>query len=130
MAKKDKASKLLTEHLSKILKEKCSVPIDVNGKQVIVTKGEALARQMVASALGYEEAIQVYDKDGIPSGTTTVIHSPDQKLIKEILDRVEGKPATTGVKEESNKPTVADRVTELGKSQLNAIAKKSSLKIK
>lgn len=129
MAKKDKAAKLLTGHLNKILKEK-DVRTTIKGKEVLITKGEALARQMVASALGYTETINIYDNTGIKTGTRVIQHSSDRNLIKEVIDRVEGKPATTGVKEDDSKPSVADRVTEQGKSQLNAIAKKSSLKIK
>jgi|GEM_PF-4223292 len=129
MAKKDKVSKLLTGHLNKILKEK-DVRTTIKGKEVLITKGEALARQMVASALGYTETIDSYNELGIKTGTREIVHSSDRNLIKEVIDRVEGKPATIGIKEDDSKPSVADKVTEQGKSQLNAIAKKSSLKIK
>lgn len=126
---KSKKPKLLTEHLHKILKEKHSVKVRIDGKLKTITKGEALARQMVNAAIGFIETIDIYDKDGIPSGTTSVVHAPDRNLAKEILDRVEGKAATTGVKEDDSRPSVADKVSELGKDRLNAIAKKSSLKI-
>lgn len=121
-------SKVITGHLNKILKEK-DVEIIVKGKKKLITKGEALARQMVASALGYTETIDVLDTDGNVTGTREAIHPPDRVLVKEIADRVEGKAATTGLKEEDHRPTIADEVTELGKKHLNAIAKKSSLKI-
>jgi len=121
-------SKVLTGHLKKILKEK-DVEIIIKGKKKIITKGEALARQMVASALGYTEIIDVLDKDGNVTGTREAIHPPDRVLVKEIADRVEGKAATTGIKEEEHRPTVADKVAEQNKNRLNKIAKKSSLKI-
>ncbi|GAH38608.1 unnamed protein product [marine sediment metagenome] len=126
---KNKESKLLTGFLSKILKEKHSVKVNVGGKMKTITKGEALARHMVAAAIGYAETVSTYDKSGAPSGTVEVLHSPDRNLAKEILDRVEGKAATTGAKEDDSRPSVADKVTELGAKRLNDIAKKSSLKI-
>lgn len=129
MAKKDKASKLLTGYLNKILKEKHEVLIKVKGKEVSITKGEALARQMVSAAIGFIETVQTYDKSGAPSGTIEVVHAPDRNLAKEILDRVEGKAAPTGVKEEDNRPTIADKITEVNKDRLNKMAKASSLKI-
>lgn len=126
---KTRKPKLLTEHLNKILKEKHDDKVKIDGKMKTITKGEALARQMVSAAIGYSEVMVVEDKDGNEM-TRTITHSPDRNLAKEILDRVEGKAATTGVKEDDSRPSVADKVSELGKNRLNAMAKKSSLKIK
>lgn len=126
---KSKTSKLLTGHLNKILKEKYEVPVIVKGKEVFVTKGEALARQMVSAAIGYVETMSTFDKNGEPSGTMQVVHAPDRNIAKEILDRVEGRVATTDAKEEDNRPTIADKVTEINKDKLNKMAKNSSLKI-
>lgn len=123
-----KSDKLLTGHLKKILKEK-DVKVERKGKTVTITKGEALARQMVASALGYTEVIDTYDKEGEKTGTREIAHSSDRNLVKEILDRVEGKAAATGVKEEDNRPTIADKVSKTNKDRLNKMAKVSSLKI-
>lgn len=126
---KNKLPKILTEHLIKVLEEPCDFPITIGGEQKIVTKGEALARQMIASALGYREEIDIYDKDGNVTGTRETFHSPDKTLAKEILDRVEGKAATMTIIKEKEKITVADKVTEQGTKRLNKLAKVSSLKI-
>jgi hypothetical protein len=84
----------------------------------MVTKYEAMARKMWRQALGYEETI-VYD-DG-PS--KKVMHQPDMKVAKELMDRVEGR-APTAVEDSDTRPSTAKRVTDEG---LKRIAKAGGL---
>lgn len=80
----------------------------------VITKAEAMAMLLWNYALGWEEA----DPD---DPKKTIKHKPQQWAISLIYDRLEGK-APSAVEDTSGTMTAADKVSELAKNNLNAMA--------
>lgn len=80
-----------------------------------VTKGQVLAELVFKMALGYEEV----DAD---NPQKKVFVRPSQWAIQLIYERLEGK-TPTAIADEKTGIRVADRVSELGKSRINAISR-------
>lgn len=87
-----------------------------------LTKGEALSILLWNIALGYEDVF--YKKD--PNDPTkqirdVVYHKPQQWAIQMIYERLEGKVPNTAEEVDDRAP-LADRVSELAVSRVNALA--------
>lgn len=82
----------------------------------VVTKAEALARLLWRKALGYKETIR--NREGTLVETD---HLPESWAIQLIYERIEGKavPTTT---EDAGKVTAAEKVSELSRNRINALA--------
>ncbi len=106
---KSKAGKLLTRFLEIIAEEKTEMIQGADGKDKIATKAEALARLIWKRALGYTELDVKTNAD--------IVHHPEQSKIGLIFDRIEGKAPMAG-EDTKDKLTVAQRVSELGKSRI------------
>lgn len=108
--------KELTRHLRLIAAE--AADADANGD--VVTNAEALARLLWKKALGFKAIEQRRQNDG-QMAAVEVIHSPESWAIQLIYERIEGKAAPTTT-DEAGKPTAAEKVSELSRSRINAMA--------
>ena len=79
-----------------------------------ITKAEALARLVWKYALGWIE----YDPDD--PGKVVMVHKPDWRAVALLYDRIEGKVAAAIPDDKSL--TLPEKVDELAKANLNAIA--------
>jgi len=125
--KKVAAGKLLSKFIREILTETHDDPlVKARGEDaVMVTKAEAIARHVVKSALGYWEEEDVFTK-GVKTGVKNVYHKPDKSLIHLVWDRMEGRVGQADTKGDSDKASLADKVSGLGAKRVNQIAKQSS----
>ena len=123
--KKVAAGKLLSKFIKEIASEIHDDPvIKAKGEDaVMLTKAEAIARYIWKVALGYEGTEDVYDKSGKKTGIKPVHHKPDKWAINIIWDRLEGRVGAADLKGGSDKASLADRVSALGKKHMNQIAK-------
>lgn len=110
-----KAGKLLSKFIRQIAEEETEFVKDEDGHDRMVTKAEALARNAWKMALGYKEMI--IPDDGSPP--REIVHKADQKMIKELWDRMEGRAPTAG-EDVSQRPTTAQKVSEQGKRRIGA----------
>lgn len=115
MAKTPSTGKLpgktvLTRHLKELAGSLSERICDKDGHAL--TKAEALAAVIWDRALGW---VEVKD-DG-----TKVPHSPEPWAVALVFERMEGR-APTAQDVGGNKGTVADRVSELGKTKINALS--------
>jgi len=116
---KNRAGKLLSGYLRAIAQEMTEVATIATGpdsvEKRIISKGEAMARDMFAKALG-RTTIDGQEADCLADPKITLEY---RKLI---LDRIEGKAGDT----KNDKPgdrSVPDRISDLNKERLNAAAK-------
>jgi len=82
----------------------------------IITRGEALARLLFRKALGYSE--EIVDDEG---NKTVKEHRPEAWAIQLIWDRVEGK-TPQAITEDTRRIKAVEKVRELAKARLNAVA--------
>lgn len=108
---KQKLNRLLSDKIHDIGMEPFSCIEDGAGDAIYLTRFDVLARSIWEYALGRTEKL----KDGREKK-----HLPSQWAINTILDRTEGKvmPQSTPDKVHTG-PTAAEKVSELGKQQLN-----------
>jgi len=125
--KKIAAGKLLSKFIKEIASEICDDPvIKAKGEEaVMLTKAEAIARYIWKTALGWEESVDVFDKQGKKTGIRPEVHRPDKWAINMIWDRLEGRVGAADLKGGSDKASLADKVSEQGKKRLSQIAKSS-----
>ena len=125
--KKIVAGKLLSKFIKEIASEICDDPvIKAKGEEaVMLTKAEAIARYIWKTALGWEESVDVLDKQGKKIGIRPEVHRPDKWAINMIWDRMEGRVGQADAKTGSDKASLADKVSEQGKKRLSQIAKSS-----
>jgi len=111
---KIKAGKLLTTFLKEISNESTELVIDpATGEDKIVTKAEALAREIWKRALGYTSS----EVKG--SVLKETVHIPDKSMMVLIFDRLEGKvPILTGVGKKG--VTAAERISVENTKRLNS----------
>lgn len=102
----------LTKHLQMLGQEMHTVDNEGNP----ITREEALARLLWNMALGYTE--QVRDDEG---NWKTVVHKPVAWAMQAVWDRREGK-VPTAIGEDETRVKASDRVRELAKARLNAMA--------
>lgn len=117
--------RMFTEHLEKVGQEKTEFQdpeTDCDGlileHKSRVTKAEALARHIWKLALGYTERVGKEEEKEVE-------HKPDKWAIALLFNRIEGKVKTTE-NDATGKTTLADRVSEQRKKQLNALANEST----
>lgn len=122
--KKIAAGKLLSKYIREIASEEYDDPIiKARGEEaVMVTKAEAIARHIWNIALGFIEEVDIY-KDGVKVGVKLETHRPDRWAINLIWDRMEGRAGAADLKGSSDKASLTDRVSALGKKHMNQIAK-------
>lgn len=104
-------SKELTEYLRKL----AATPHDWS-EDGVVSKGEALAQLLFKKALGYTE--KKIDDEGVES---VILHKPEAWAMQVIYDRLEGK-TPQAIAEDEGRLKAADRVRDLAKQRLNALA--------
>jgi len=125
--KKVVAGKLLSKFIKDIASELCDDPvIKAKGEEAtMVTKAEAIARYIWKTALGWEESVDVCDKQGKKVGIRPEVHKPDKWAINMIWDRIEGRAGAADLKGSSDKASLADKVSAQGQKRLDQIAKSS-----
>ena len=114
-APKPSRSKITGRVLTDLLRELSAEVETMDNDGRILTRAEVLATLIWKKALGYTEVVDVKTGEEIK-------HSPDQRCIELLYDRLEGKAIMTVVDESSRGPSVAERVSDLGKSRINALS--------
>ena len=112
---------LLGMKFSHILRKIGNEQTEELGEEMI-SKAEALARKMWDLALGYKEEIWVKVKGSDEMELKIKQHKPDTAVLKELLERLEGKAGEAG-KKTPVKPA-SERVREQTKDRINAIGAK------
>ena len=112
---KQRAGRLLSEHLRKIAQEETEFVKHPDGDRM-VTKAEALARLMFKLALGWEEVTYKKDDEKI-----TKIHNPSAGMIALIWDRIEGRSVPL-VGDGKQGRTLPKKVSEENKKRMNLLA--------
>lgn len=112
MAAKPYSSKQLTKHLRELAAEAHTWSEECG----VITKGEALAKLLWNKALGYEE--ETVDDEGVKKKQ---FHPPASWAIQLIYDRMEGK-TPQAVPEDEGRIRAVDKVSELARSRVNALA--------
>lgn len=110
-----KAGKLLSKFIRQIAEEETEFVKDGDGEDRMASKAEALAHIVWQRALGYKETKMPGD-NGPP---IEVVHAPDQKMIQLLWDRMEGRAPTAG-EDVSQRPTIAQKVSEQGTKRIGA----------
>jgi len=105
--------KLVSEYIKQVATEKVAIDDPDAVDVIIVTKAEALARQIWARALGtYQEEDKKTGKMKKPP--------PDKAMIELIIDRTEGRVGT--VSKPGDQISIPDRISEKNKQRLNKLA--------
>jgi len=111
------AGRMLSEFLRRIAQEKTEVTDGTALEDgVMITKAEAMARQMFKIALGYEEVTA--NKAGV---LITKKIKPSAGMMALIFDRMEGRAAPTNLNEDK-KRTLPKKVSDENKKRLNDLA--------
>lgn len=106
------AGRLLSEFMRRIAQEKTEFVKGPDG-DIMVSKGEAMVRNMFKIANGYEE----FD----PKKNKTTVHKPNAGMIALIFDRMEGRAAPTNLNDDK-KRTLPKKVSAENKKRLNELA--------
>lgn len=106
---------------SRLLREIGKEVTEEAGEQMI-SKAESLARKMWDLALGYKEEIWVKVKGSDEHELKIKQYKPDTAILKELLERLEGKAGASKEKEAIN--TTATKVRQATKDRLNSIGGK------
>jgi hypothetical protein len=104
--------KITSRDLTRFLRELGAEVHTIDNEGKVITRAEALAEAIWKRALGYSET----NKKG-----EDVYHPPEMVAIQLIYERVEGRAAVS-LPEDKKGQSVAERVTELGKSRINRSA--------
>ena len=112
---KVKAGKMLNQFLREISQECTEIGKDADGDPYLITKAEALVRNMWKMALGYTEQRVVGDdlKD--------FKYPPDKGMMSRIFDRIEGK-VPMSVDAGKQKVTAAKRLSAENTKRMNEFA--------
>lgn len=117
LGQKSRAGRVLSEYLRAISVEKTETIINpITCKTEIVSKGEAIARQIWDKAFGRHTRLT-------DDGRLEVIETGiDIDWVKLLLERIEGRVGIDQNASESHKPTAAEKVSEINRRRLNKIA--------
>lgn len=114
LGRKSRSGQVLSQYIRAMASEKTELIIDPDtGKSKVVSKGEALARKVWLTALGY-----VFDPDTETYRETGELHL---EWVKVLLDRSEGRVAAGSDDPNDKRVTAAERVSDVNKSRLNAL---------
>jgi LPS O-antigen subunit length determinant protein (WzzB/FepE family) len=109
---------LLGMKFSQLLRKIGKEESEESGEELI-SKAESLARKMWELALGYKEEIWVKDKKSGEMEQRIKQHKPDVAILKELLERLEGKAGVDNKKEQVK--TTSEKVREQTKARINAL---------
>ena len=113
---KPRKPKYDTRALTDKLRELAAEVHNMDPDGTMVTRGEALATLLFNKALGYKE--RIIDDDG---DEAEIVHPPEAWAINLVYDRLEGK-TPVAIQEDTGKIKAKDKVGDLAKKQLNALA--------
>jgi len=108
-----KSPRFIPRQLTKYLRELVGEVHTVDDDGGVITKGEALAQLLWNKALGY----LVMD----PKKKEEVYSKPESWAIQLIFERLEGKTPSDPM-DDAHRPSIAERVSEIAVSRLNAEA--------
>lgn len=114
MARKKYNTKDLSNHLRELAAEAETILDD----GTCLTKGEVLARLLWAKAIG-SKSTKLNDE----GKEIEVVNPPERWAAELVFDRLEGR-VPQAITEDETRIKVADRVSDLNKNRLNAIAEK------
>ena len=118
--KRTKAGQLLSGFIRDIMEEVTEFGENDDGSLRMITKAEALARNICKRALGYTETIK--DAEG---KDVEIVHPPDKTNVSIVFDRMEGR-VPQSLTEGEEKMTAAEKVTEQGVGRINSVRKESA----
>lgn len=104
------------KELTKFLRQIAAEAQTLSDEGDTVTKAEALAKLLWMKALGYVE-----DRRGDDGKVKQIIHTPESWAIQLIYERLEGKVAPSAG-EEGGKISAAEKVSDLNRNRINAMA--------
>lgn len=104
-----------TRKVTRYLRELATEAETISDDGTMLTKAEVLARLLWRKALGWTE--QRRTKDDV----VEIIHQPESWAINLVYDRLEGR-VPQQLTDESEIPTVAERVGDLAKARMNKLA--------
>lgn len=104
-----------TRELTKYLRELAVEAESMDDSGDVITRAKALALLIWKKALGYRGTVVT------SAGSKEVDHAPEAWAMQLIYDRLEGRVAQAAT-EEAGKQKAADRVSDLSRSRLNAMA--------
>lgn len=110
------AGRLLSEFMRRIAQEKTEL-VSIDGGDTLISKGEAMVRNMFKIANGYTEHDVKKNKD--------IVYKPNAGMIALIFDRMEGRAAPTNLNDEK-KRTLPKKVSDENKKRLNKLAQGDS----
>lgn len=113
MSSKARAGRLLSRFIRRIAEETEFVQGEGAEDDRMVSRAEMLARKMWRIAEGYDEIV-ITD-----TGSKTIVHSPDQKMMAILMDRIEGRCGTTQ-EDEVSRPTTTSKISDQGKLRIAA----------
>lgn len=114
---KRRAGKLLSTFVRQIAQEKIAVEVE-EGESRMITKAEALARQIWQRALGRFKTVD-------PKTGKIASVPPDKDMIHLIFDRSEGRVGS--FEDESKKAeSIPDKISRINKRHLNKLALESA----
>lgn len=118
LGKRSRAGRVLSEYLRGIATEKTETVINpVTCKSEIVSKAEALARKLWDRAMGRRM------RENPETGQVVILEGEiDLDCAKLLLDRIEGKTGVDQNSTQDNKPTAAEKVSEINRKRMNRIA--------
>lgn len=119
-SKREYNTKAVTRHIREIGEEADAIVSETAGS---ITRNQALAHLLWKIAFGWEETV-TDEAERNEDGTfkiRKVRHQPQQWAIVLLIDRQEGK-TPQAIDDDAGRISVADRVDEVRKNQLNAIA--------
>jgi hypothetical protein len=114
LGKKSRSGRIVSDYIRAIGSEKTEMVRDPDtGKTKIVSKAEAVARRIWEKAMGltWNEETDLFDQGEI-----------SLDWMKVLLERAEGKAGVSGESVDTGKPTAADKVSEINKRRMNAMA--------
>jgi len=113
MSSKARAGRLLSRFIRQIAEETEFVQGEGVEDDRMVSRAEMLARKMWRIAEGYDEIV-ITD-----TGSKTITHPPDQKMMAILMDRIEGRCGTTQ-EDEVSRPTTSSKISDQGRKRIAA----------
>ncbi len=110
-----KAGQLLSGFIRDIMEEQTEFAENEDGSMRMVTKAEALARNICKRALGYTENMEDAKGEDVE-----IVHQPDKTYVQIVFDRMEGR-VPQSLTEGEEKMTAAEKVTKQGVNKINEV---------
>jgi hypothetical protein len=111
---KKRINRLITDFIKQVAIEEVCIEDADTAENVVITKAEALARQIWDRALG------VYKELDLKTGKIKT-PPPDKAMIQLIMDRMEGKVADAPKTKDKDAESIPDMISRKNKERLNKL---------